>query len=153
MNDMSIQDLVVEIRREFPHPRARVFQAWLERDHLLKWMGPTQEIYLEVAEVDAREGGKYRFGFGGPEGTIDYVHGTFEIIRPPEKLVFTWMWEEPLPDANIETLVTVDFTETSAGTEIHLIHKRFVGEEMCTRHNQGWRGTLDKLETMLEKPE
>lgn len=50
----------LEVRREFPFPREMVFGAWVNEDHLGKWMGPTDEITMEGIKVDAREGGGYR---------------------------------------------------------------------------------------------
>ncbi len=143
--------LELKIRREFSFPRELVFEAWLNKDHLARWMGPTPDINLVFTEVDAREGGTYRLGFQekGCSDSTSYVHGEYlEIIRP-EKLVFTWIWEEPLPEAGVETRVTVEFFETETGTEILLTHQKFMDEDSLERHNQGWCGTFDKLENRL----
>ncbi len=145
--------LELVIRREFPFPRELVFEAWLNKDHLAKWMGPTPDINLVHTEVNAKQGGTYRLGFQekGCSDSTSYVHGEYlEIIRP-EKLVFTWIWEEPLPEAGIETLVTVEFSETKTGTEILLTHQRFMDEASRERHDQGWQGTLEKLRTHFSR--
>jgi len=63
-----------------------------------------------------------------PDGTKNRVTGRYLVVRPPERLVFTWQWqtsEAPIggapravpPDAaGIETLVTVDFASHGGGT-------------------------------------
>ncbi len=141
----------LKIRREFPFPRELVFEAWVNKEHLAKWMGPTPDINLVLTEVNTKEGGAYRFGFQekGCSDDPSYVHGEYIEINHPEKLVFTWIWEDPLPEAGVETLVTVEFFETESGTEIFLTHQKFMDEESCEKHNHGWNGTFDKLESKL----
>ncbi len=141
----------LEIRREFPFPRDLVFETWVNVEHLHRWMGPTENITMAVVEVDAREGGSYKLGFQESGEPVKIVHGVYQTIRRPEKLVFTWIWEPPLPDAGIETLVTVEFLEITGGTEIHLKHERFVSKEVCELHYQGWSGTFDKLDNRLQQ--
>lgn len=143
--------LELEITREFSFPRRLVFDAWTKKEHLRKWMGPTPQINLALADVDFKEGGIYRFGFDEKEcsDSTSYVHGEYLEIIPPSKLVFTWIWEAPLEEANIETLVTVKFSETEKGTKVVLIHQRFMNEDSCERHRSGWNGTLDKMEKFL----
>ncbi len=143
--------LELTIRREFSFPRELVFEAWLNKDHLAKWMGPTPDINLVHTEVNAKQGGTYRLGFQekGCSDSTSYVHGEYLEIIKPEKLVFTWIWKEPLPEAGIETLVTVEFSETKIGTEILLAHQRFMDEASRERHDQGWCGTFDKLGSRL----
>lgn len=141
----------LEIRREFAFPRELVFEAWIKPEHLAQWMGPTEDIRAEVTEADCREGGSYRYGFIEEGEPVKYVHGVYREIIRPEKLMFTWIWEEPLPDAGVESLVTIDFLETASGTEVILKHQKFAQKETCEKHHWGWSGTLDKLAAYLPK--
>lgn len=141
----------LQLKRNLPFPREMVFEAWLNKEHLLQWMGPTEEINLGFIEVDPQPKGKYRFGFDD-KGCADersYVHGEYLTIQSPEKLVFTWIWEPPLPEAGIVTIVTVEFFEIETGTEMVLSHQKFMDEASCERHRAGWTGTLDKMHTLL----
>ena len=148
MNEELKKDgtLELEIRREFPFPRELVFEAWTNKDHLSKWMGANPDINLALTEVDATEGGKYRFGFNEKDCLDDicYVHGKYLEISRPKKLVFTWVSETPVEDANVETLVTVEFFETETGTEVLLTHRRFATEDSCEEHRLGWEGSFKK---------
>lgn len=143
--------LELKVTREFPFPRGLVFEAWTKKEHLQKWMGPTPQINLSLAEVDFKEGGTYRFGFEEKDclESTCYVHGEYLEITPHEKLVFSWIWEPPLDEANIETLVTVEFSDTEKGTKVVLTHQRLMNEESCERHCSGWNGTLDKMANFL----
>ncbi len=135
----------LELRREFPFPRELVFDAWVNADHLLKWMGPTDDITMEGITVDAREGGSFRMTFCHPDNDRDTVYGEYRTFIRPERLVFTWIWEPEEDAEEIETLVTVDFVKTATGTEIILLHQKFVSQESCDHHNKGWIGCLDKF--------
>lgn len=135
----------LKIRREFPFPRGLVFDAWVNKDHLYRWMGPTDEITMEDIKVDAREGGAYRMTYCHPDNDRDTVYGIYRTFKRPEKLVFTWIWEPEADGEEIETLVTVDFIKTSSGTEIILLHQKFASQESCDHHNKGWNGCLDKF--------
>lgn len=144
--------LEFQIRRQLPFPRELVFETWLQKEHLMKWMGPTKEITLGFIQIDPQPGGKYRLGFdeqGRPEER-NYVHGEYLIIEHPEKLVFTWIWEPPLPEAGTVTIVTVEFHEIENGTEMILTHRKFLDKASCEKHRVGWSGTLDKMEAYLQ---
>lgn len=143
------KNLVVAFTREYRHPPERVFDAWVSKEHLMRWMGPTPEINLSYADIDAREGGSYRMGFQMPDGSVDVVHGIYKSMKRPKLLVFTWIWEDPLPDAGVETWVTVKFMPSPEGTIVDLTHEKFADRTMCDRHIEGWRGTLDKLDGLF----
>ena len=153
MNAELKQDGTLEltIHRTLPFPRELVFEAWLNKEHLLQWMGPTPDINLGFIEVDPQPEGQYRFGFDDNNclDTRSYVHGEFIKVTPPSQLIFTWIWEAPLPEAGVATLVTVDFLEVTDGTAITLKHQKFMDQESSEKHNAGWTGTLDKLQQLL----
>ena len=120
---------------------------------LARWFSPSEEIATDVIELDLRAGGAYRFGFHLPDGSVDYVLGTFEEVSSPARLIFTWTWAEPDPHAGIETLVTVEFIEHDDETEVVVTHDRFPNEETRARHDLGWQGTFDRLAKLLNGPE
>lgn len=83
----------------------------------------------------------------GPEKTHT-TRGTFLVIDPPHRLVFTWAWEEGVY-ADIETEVEIEFLATGEGTELILRQRRFTSEEMRDDHNGGWTSCLDCLAEIL----
>ena len=74
-------------------------------------------------------------------------------MSPPEKLVYTWVWEKAPFDISDwtppETLVTVEFLDKGTSTEIVLTHGQFADEHMRGELNQGWNGCLDSLARLL----
>jgi uncharacterized protein YndB with AHSA1/START domain len=115
-----------------------------------------------TAQVDCQEGGELVLTFYDPDGTIHRVGGRYLVVRPPERLVFTWTWlssdapvgapPRPLPlDAiGVETLVTVDFAAHASGTLLTITHQRFKNAAEAERHGAGWEGALDQLPGYLD---
>ena len=148
----SNQVLELTIRRVLRFPRDRVFQAWLDKEALCQWMGPSQDVNLQHIEHDPRPSGKFRFGFViTGQKDPEFVHGEFLEISPPSRLVFTWIWEPPVREAGAKTVVEVDFADHEEGTKLVLTHTRFPDSEARDRHHQGWNGTLKKMDTYLHR--
>ena len=78
--------------------------------------------------------------------------GQFREVTPPRRLVYTWRWAEGVPDTR-ESLVTVEFREHGARTEVVLVHDNFVGPGPVDMYDEGWRSGLDKLRAFLRPTE
>jgi uncharacterized protein YndB with AHSA1/START domain len=140
-----MQPTELNLRRVIRAPREAVFAAWTEPELLKRWWGPGP-ITCPEAHVDLREGGAYRLANREPDGKIVWISGTFERVRAPEELVYTWRVGEADDEP---TLVRVKFLPHAEGTELLLTHERFAVDAVRDMHLQGWGGCIDKLETML----
>jgi len=137
----------LRLTRTFAAPRKRIFRAWTDPKELKKWWGP-QGYSTPIAEVDLRVGGTYRFGMMKlPKGDLFYLSGTFREVMPPEKLVYTWVWEAE-PDFG-ETLVTVEFRDRGNSTEVVLTHELFPSKKAQDDHDKGWNSCLDRLASVV----
>lgn len=148
-NSASNPATLLQMSRTIRAPREKLFRAWTDPKYLKKWFAVTEGFTTPLAEVDLKVGGRYRLGMQPPGNTpILIVGGVYQEILPPEKLVFTWQWESGNADEP-ETLVTVEFKEREAITEILLKHEHF--DDLITRdkHGKGWTGCLDHLERLL----
>lgn len=132
------------IRRKFAAPRARVWAAWTQPEQMKQWVGPG-EITAPEIESDLRVGGAYRIVMLRPDGERWPVRGVFREVKEPERLSYTWRWEEDSPELEHETLVTVEFHDLGNETELELTHEQFAAEESRDGHQDGWNGALDKL--------
>jgi uncharacterized protein YndB with AHSA1/START domain/predicted enzyme related to lactoylglutathione lyase len=132
------------IKRRLNVAPAKVFSAWTDPQKMMRWMGPADVSRCEVRN-DLREGGRYDIVMvsGGEEHRVG---GVYREIVPNEKVVFTWAWHTT-PER--ESLVTVTIKPDGDGSLMTLLHERFSDEAARDRHNQGWTGTLLKLETFL----
>jgi uncharacterized protein YndB with AHSA1/START domain len=134
--------LSLEVRRVIAAPRERVFRAWTSPHEFQRWHAPGA-MTVPVAEVDLRVGGRYRITMRGPDGDEHRVTGTYRIVEPPARLVYTWQWETG-HDAT-ESLVTVEFLDRGDSTELVLRHERFANERQRASHEQGWTSILERL--------
>lgn len=134
---------VLEIRRVLAAPRERVFAAWTRAEELRKWFAPGP-LTTAVAESDLRVGGRYRVTMRGPDGIEHTVGGVYQVIEPPQRLVYSWRWEDK-PSAG-ESTVTVEFNERGGGTEVVLRHDGLPNEKEVADHTHGWNGCFEKLE-------
>ena len=133
------------IRRMLPAPQDRVYRAWTDREESMKWSAP-EGMRVPSFDCDFRVGGAYRMVMLRPDGEEYVVKGTYREIVPPQRLVYTWMWEEDTPEEEHDTLVTVEFNARGEQTELVLTHENLRNAESRDNHNDGWNSTLNKFE-------
>ena len=108
-------DREIRMTRLFDAPRPLVFEAMTRPEHIARWWGSLGEGYsVPVCEVDLRPGGRWRFVSRHPKGEAAF-RGVYREITPPERLVFTEIYE-PFPDA--ESVVTAVYTEENGKTRL-----------------------------------
>jgi len=139
------------ITRVFDAPRALVFRLWTDPRHAKNWWGPT-DYPASHLEMDVRPGGAWR---GCLVSTADgrelWQHGVFREVVAPERLVFTFVWDEE-GERGIETLVTVSFAEQGGKTHMTFRHAPFQSDEERDGHHGGWSSTFDRLDQYLLLP-
>ena len=140
------KDISLSLVRTIKAPPEKVFAAWTDPKTLKKWMSPTKEMEVAVAETDLRVGGRYRILMREPDGREHGVVGIYKEIVNPKKLAFTWGWEN---SAEMNTLVTVELRRKGAGTELTLTHSKFADDKTRDMHNQGWMGCIGRLEVLF----
>lgn len=138
--------LVLEINRHFDVPREVLFKAWTDPSWILRWMGPG-ECTCPFAETDLKIGGAYKICIRG-EGD-HWAHGLYQVIDAPRRLVFTWRWEQEDGSLGQEMLVEINFVESGDGTDLRFRQTKFIDQEACDQHRQGWEGSLACLEKIL----
>ena len=137
----------LQLRRTFAAPRERVFRAWTDAKEFALWFHPTTEHTTLITQLDVKIGGKYSLEMHHKDGTVHRLSGSYQQIKPPEKLSFTWRWAED--PTGQETLVSLEFRDFGNCTEVLLTHGQFPTEESRQRHNHGWMGCMDQLECYL----
>ena len=137
---------VLVVRRRIGVPREQVFQAWLDSESLAQWMRPIDSTHATVT-VDPRVGGGFHIVMHGPtHGAVEH-HGEYLAIEPPSLLSFTWISRNT---DHKPTVVTVEFLERDAGTEVVLTHRRLPAEQI-EGHRQGWTDIVRLLEGFLTR--
>lgn len=134
------------LKRRLNAPPERVYAAWTNANHLLKWFGPDAGEVRKV-ETDVRVGGRYSIHFNTQDGEEHTVGGIYREVVPNEKLAFTWAWIT-MPER--ESFVTVTIRRDGEGCILTLHHEQFADAEARDRHEWGWNGCLNKLTAFAE---
>jgi uncharacterized protein YndB with AHSA1/START domain len=107
----------IRLTRLFDAPRHLVFEAMTRPEHIRRWWGGLGEGYsVPVCEVDLCVGGAWRFVNRHPRGEAAF-RGVYREIVPPERLVFTEIYE-PFDDGGDGSLVTTVLTEENGKTRM-----------------------------------
>jgi len=108
-------DCEIRMTRLFDAPRDLVFEAMSKPEHITRWWGCLGEGYsVPVCEVDLRVGGAWRFVNRHPQGEAAF-HGVYRELNPPERVVFTEIFED-VPDG--ESVVTAVLTDENGKTRL-----------------------------------
>jgi uncharacterized protein YndB with AHSA1/START domain len=144
------------ITRDFHAPRERVWQAWTQPDALIRWHGPQ---FYRAAEVsaDVRVGGAWRACLKSDniEDVVLWQSGRYLVVKPPERLEFTFAWETPNHEdgPGVQTHVIVRLEELANGcTRMHFSQTGFLSIKSAKSHSVGWNGTFDRLAEYLGGP-
>ena len=136
------------ITREFAAPRELVYRAWTRPEMAARWYAP-HGFALELCEMDVRVGGRYRQVMRSPDGTRHAKQGVYRTVQPPERLVFTFAWEDEAGRPKHEMLVELRLEEIGERTRLTLRQTQFESATARDLHGGGWNSCLDGLAEVL----
>ena len=148
MSDLASPALALTLSRYFDAAPDKVFDAWTGSDWG-EWL-PPRGATCKVTAIEPRLGGQFEAAMSMPDGRQIVVFGTYQDVRRPERLVFTWQGA----CFNAATLVTVTFSGQGAGTLMTLRQEGFDQDAMRAGFESGWGGeggSFDKLAAFLER--
>jgi uncharacterized protein YndB with AHSA1/START domain len=144
-------DLDLTITRVLDAPRELVFEVWTNPDHLAKWFGPSG-FTVPSCTLKLVEGGAWRICIHSEAERMErWCRGVYHEIVRPERLVFSFAWEEPDGGLGHDTLVTITFEDLGGKTEMTFHQAIFETVEDRDGHVDGWRSAFDDLHTYLEE--
>jgi uncharacterized protein YndB with AHSA1/START domain len=146
--EAASMDRELVITRTFEAPRHRVFQAWTEPSQVARWWGP-QGFTTTHCDMDIRPGGAFRVCMRSPEGADYWKQGVYREIVEPERLVFTFAWEDAEGKPDHQTLVTVTFAEQGGKTKLTLHQAVFDTVDARNEHQRGWASCLERFAEYL----
>lgn len=155
------------VSRVFNAPRELVWKAWTEVGQLQQWFGP-KGFTTPTCTLELKVGGTYHYCLRSADGHELWGKWVFVEIVSPEKLVVISSFSDaqggvtrhPMaPIWPLETYSTMTLTESGGKTTLTLrwLPYRPTDEErekFDSNHpsmQQGWGGTLDRLEAHFAK--
>jgi uncharacterized protein YndB with AHSA1/START domain len=142
--DDATADRELTVTRVIDAPRVLVFKAWTEPEQIARWWGPKGFTTVE-SEMDVRPGGAYRSVMRSPEGTDHRKVGVYREIVAPERIAFTFAWEDDEGRLGPELLVTVTLEDMGSRTRLTLHQSGFNRVEWRDSHMVGWTSCLERF--------
>lgn len=136
----------VELHHRFSARPETVFDAWLDPRYMTRWMlDPDAGQAAIDLDIDAREGGGFRFRFSEAGRTRSYA-GEYLKIHRPHELEFTWRVDDEA-DASV---VHVRFQPAGPGTRLTLQHRfASLAPDRAARVHAAWQGDFDRISATL----
>lgn len=138
-------ETTVTVSRRIAAPPEALWALWTTPAWMRAWWGATEGLELFDCVTEARPGGALRYAMrpraGGAE---DRVAGRFDLVEPPARLGFTWVWQggaEP-----VDTHATVTFAAEGAATRVTVRHRGQPSARVAAIHRQGWTDMLADLD-------
>jgi len=131
------------LKRVYPAPIHRVFQAWVDVNDLIRWFTPDAGQPARVSDLDVREGGGFVAMFG-PAGETPWVERVqYRLIDPPQHIA---MLGHMTREGEHVCIARYDIRLTDLGesTELSLLETGAPPDALEDRAG-GWGGTLDNL--------
>ena len=141
---LGTMDRELTVTRLIDAPRALVFKAWTDPVQIARWWGPKGFETVDY-EMDIRPGGAYRFTMRSPQGTDHRKRGVYKEVTEPERIVFTFAWEDADGRLGHETLVTVTFEVDGEKTRLTLRQSGFESVWRRDDHVKGWTNCLERF--------
>lgn len=154
---------LIEIRREFQVPVARLFEAFTTAEALKAWWWPNG-LHADRIDIDFREGGHYFINMTGKVQGKDVsggMTGEFEEIVENERIVMTDSFADDsgraisAQEAGMpgkwpeEILITFEFEAAGKDASRFRLAQQGIPDEMQKDCVQGWSESFDKLEKYL----
>jgi uncharacterized protein YndB with AHSA1/START domain len=139
--DMQGTGLKVEVVRVIKASKQRVFDAWTRPEIVRQWF-IAGTVKLAHASMDLRKDGDWQMesiGSCTPGQASNAVSGRYLRVEPYDLLSFTWN-NGHFPDE--ESVVTIRLRDVDGGTEMTLLHERFMSEASRQDHARGWEAVI-----------
>lgn len=108
----SDENLQFAFSRVLDAPRALVWSAWTDPQHVAQWWGP-RGFTNPVCELDVRPGGAWRIEQIAPDGKRHIFTGEYFEVLAPERLVGTQCYFEHPP-----VLIATTFEDMGGKTKV-----------------------------------
>jgi uncharacterized protein YndB with AHSA1/START domain len=144
-------DTEILMTRDFDAPRSLVWEMFTKPEHLKQWWGCGFQQNVSI-EMDVRVGNTYRYVGKSPDGTLVPFKGEYREIVPPERIVFTEIFDTDFARDH-PSIVTTTFTELGGKTTMKCL-VRYDSKDtrdlvLKSGMEHGAAASYDEIERML----
>jgi uncharacterized protein YndB with AHSA1/START domain len=108
-------DREIVLTRVFNAPRELVFEAYTKPEHVRNWWGPRTSTKV-LFEAEVRPGGAWRYEILSGDGEKVPFTGVYQEVAPPERLVYTEVYDVAPFNSGDPALNTVTFNDEAGKT-------------------------------------
>jgi len=141
----ALFETTVTATRAIAAPREALWALWTTPAWMRAWWGASEGGELFECVTEAQPGGALRYAMrprmGGAE---ERVAGVFDLVEPPARLGFTWVWQ--CSAERVDTHATVAFVADGAATRVTVTHRGQPSARVAASHRQGWTDMLADLD-------
>ena len=152
LHDAARGTYSLRVTRVIEAPRQLVWDAWTKPEHTDKW-GPVGYTVEQFNDPVVRPGGTWRAVLRPPGKDRElWQGGVYREVKEPERLVFTFAWDDEHGRPGAEMLITLTFEDLGGGkTRLTLRQDGLPTLAERDGHEGGWGEALDVMKAHLEK--
>ena len=130
-------------------PRALVWEAFTNPEHVRRWMLGPEGWTMPVCEIDLRPGGAWHFVWRQEEGTEMGMTGVYREVTPPARLVQTESWGPDWPETINTLTLAEEYGRTTIVQTVLYPSKEARDAALKTGMKEGWSASLDRLAELV----
>lgn len=130
-------------------PRRLVFDAWTKPGHLPHWMLGPDGWTMPVCKIDLRPGGAWRFLWRQADGSEMGMHGVYQEVSRPGRLVSTESWGGNWPETLNTLLLAEEGGRTMITSRVRYPTKEARDAALATGMKDGVAASFERLEAYL----
>ena len=146
-------DLEIVMKRDFDAPRSLVWETMSKPELIKQWLFGPPGWSMDVCEDDLRVGGAFRWAWSGPDGAEMAMHGIYQELTPPERIVRTEIFDFGCDAQGGEQLSTLLLAENNGRTNLTLTvlypSKEARDGALASGMEHGVKAGYDRLEELL----
>lgn len=146
----ALRDDELLIQRTIAAPLALVWRLWESRDHMIRWWGPESFTCIEL-DWELTPGRPWRAMMASRQFNrkISRMGGVIREVVKGKRIVFSFAWDEE-SGRDMDTVVTVTFTETNGATVQSFHQTPFSTVDARDSHVGGWSSLINKQQLYAE---
>lgn len=132
---------IITVQNSIDAPLEKVWQYWVEPEHITQWNHASDDWHSPKAENDLRTGGRFVFTMAAKDGSVSFdFEGVYDEVIPQQRIAYT------MADGR---KAEVTFKNNGDSTEII---ESFDAENIHSPEMQqaGWQAILDNFKKYVE---